>query len=102
MKDESNTKTNKHRIRKRIIFLGLCLGLAVNQVIIFQVNKAAAQNDSITKPLQTAPKSFDPLEIINAVDKYQAENMNNYTEYSSPTQYNNTPAAINSSQNDYS
>lgn len=103
----NNFKT-KHRIRKRVIFLGLCLGLAVNQIMIFQVNRALAIDIVNTTPVTTSTQrvEINPLDVINKVNQRQAESIQNrqnsnqvinydtnkpLVNYSNPTQQNTIP-----------
>ena len=100
MQNETNTKTIKHRIRKRIIFLGLCLGLAVNQIMIFQANKAIAQSIEVNPYAQeSVQKQINPLEIINRVDKQYALNQQKNTNYTPLSQQNSPTIEINNTQN---
>ena len=100
MQNETNIKTIKHRIRKRIIFLGLCLGLAVNQIMIFQANKAIAQSIEVNPYAQEAvQKQINPLEIINRVDKQYAQNQQKNTNYTPLSQQNSHAIEINNTQN---
>ncbi len=63
----------KYRIRKRVICLGLGLGLAVSQLIIFKANKALAV-DIMKNPSEiTLQENIDPLEIINKVNQNETQ-----------------------------
>lgn len=70
---KENLKRN--RIRKRIICLGLVLGIAVNQVILFQAhNVLAADNNVTVMPPQYI--NINPVDIINKVDELELKNNN--------------------------
>lgn len=85
-----NNNKIEYRIRKRVIVLGLSFGLLVNQIMIFQTNRALAVDINNQTQITTTPQvDFNPLDIINKINQNQVKRIQNNERSNSAINYPN-------------